>query len=325
MRLHLIIYIAILSCVLFDGCKSTTLSQEDTTEIINRFDIAVLDYPKLDSGERKDFISQYHDVITLLPSIESERDSSIIKYSSSRGVSRFTADIMTRFTMQDSIDNILNQVIINLRNTLPDTKARKVYGIVSTYNQSIILNDSILLLGLNHYLGSDYPGYEYFDRYLRLTKTPDHLPYDFTEAIIKTDYPYQPTVERPDLLSRMLYEGAVLFIINAIMPQSHDEELLGYTEADFEWLKKNERELWDELVQRRLLYSTDPLTATRLIDPAPHSSILNNEAPGRAARYIGYRIIKSYMANNSPTYLGGLLSPKFYCSFSTLLNAAYNP
>lgn len=324
MRVHLI-YILIIACVIVNGCKSHISPEEDTPEIINRFDLAVLDYPTFDSEARQKFINRYNDVIILLPSIESQSDSSLVKYSNSRGVRQFTADIVTKFTMQDSIDPILYHIIKNLQNTLPATKDRKVYGIVSTYNQSIILNDSTLLLGLNHYLGNDYPGYEYFDRYLRHTKTPAHLPYDFTEAIIKSDYPYQPTVEQPDLLSRMLYEGAVLYIIQTIMPQSHEEEVLGYTMADFEWLQKNEKEIWKELVEHRLLYSTDPMIATRLIDPAPHSSILTHDAPGRAARYIGYRIIAAYMEHNSSTSLEGLLSPKFYCSFSTLLNAAYNP
>lgn len=324
MRIH-IIYIAALFSILISGCGNDRARHDATPDVIDRFDLSIYDYPELDTDSQRDFASRYKPVIDLLPSIESGSDSSLLEYSLSAGVRRFTPDIKARFTMQDSIDYILYKVKENLTATVPGIRDRAVYGIVSTFNQSIILNDSTLLLGLNHYLGSDYPGYEYFDIYLRHNKTPQHLPYDFAEAVIKSDFKYLPSPEHPDLLSLMLYEGAVMYVIGTIMPEYSENELLGYEPWELEWLQKHEKSLWDGLVSQKLLYSTDPLVAARLISPAPRSASLNPEAPGRAARYIGYRIVKSYMKHNSDTSPAELLSPDFYNDFSTLVNAKYNP
>lgn len=322
MSIH-IIYIVMLFLILLTGCHDNNSHPHEMDELIKRFDQEIYAYPDISTDKRKFFSEKYHDVITILPYMESDNDSSILNYALSRGVRQFTPDITARFTMQDSIDDILYQFTENIQESLPAIKKRTVYGIVSTFNQSIILNDSTLLLGLNHYLGSDYPGYEYFDLYQRRNKTPEHLPYDYAEAVIKSDFGY--TSSHPDLLSRMLYEGAVLYIIDRLMPDSKENELMGYNPSDLEWLKQHEKSLWDGLVSKRLIYSTDPLVATRLISPAPHSNILNPESPGRAARYLGYKIIKSYMKQNKDTPLDSLLSPEFYNNFSTLMDSRYRP
>ena len=78
----------------------------------------------------------------------------------------------------------------------PDITPPEIYSAVITYNQSIILADTVMLLGLNHYLGCDYEGYKHLDGYRRATKTAAaRLPYDIAESIIATAYPL-PTVKR---------------------------------------------------------------------------------------------------------------------------------
>jgi len=51
-----------------------------------------------------------------------------------------------------------------------------------------------------------------------------------------------------------------------------------------------------------LLYSTDHQLGPRFLDPAPFSKFrleLDNESPGRLGRYMGWQIVRAFMARNN--------------------------
>ena len=56
--------------------------------------------------------------------------------------------------------------------------------------------------------------------------------------------------------------------------------------------------MWTFLVERKMLFSTDYMTINKLINPTPFTALFTNESPGRAAVWLGYKIIESYMKNN---------------------------
>ena len=123
----------------------------------------------------------------------------------------------------------------------------------------------------------------------------------------------------------MLYEGALLYAMLQTIPEATDREVLGYDTAQMQWAIDNEAQIWRELASRGYLYSVDPMVIDRLIVPAPSTSILTPDSPGRIGRFTGLRIVESYMADNPETDLGFLLSKKFYGDPGSLLKAAYSP
>ena len=56
--------------------------------------------------------------------------------------------------------------------------------------------------------------------------------------------------------------------------------------------------MWQYLIEKDLLFSTDQLTIRKLTGEAPFTSYFTNESPGRAAVWIGFRIVESYMVKN---------------------------
>lgn len=188
------------------------------------------------------------------------------------------------------------------------------------YPQSIARVDTVVLIALNHYLGSDFDGYSHLQAYQRLSKTPEMLPYNLAEAIIATQYPF----ERHDqtVLSRMLYEGALVDAVMRVVPKARLHMALGCTEPQLAWMEDHEKEMWSDMALRRMVYDSSPVTIDRLFQLAPSSPLLNGEAPGRAARYIGYKIVQSSQkARRLPA--PALLSPAFYANPATLLDAGY--
>ncbi len=316
-----------LIAIICAGAFLHACTKENTPEkvVIDRFDIEVAGYPELDSLQINEFISRYHEAIAFVTKGDSANvDSALKAYAGSNAVTMFGPDILQRLPSTDSIETALGYIKKNAEKILPSARWRSVTGIISTYNQSVILADNSMLIGLNHYLGSDYPAYSYFEPYQRKVKTSRHLPYDVAEALIVSSYPYNPT-ENPTLLNRLLYEGAITLAINELIHDSNPAESMGYDTTQWEWLKKNEKNMWKALIDRQLLFSINPDIAERMTRQAPSTSILHPDTPGRAGRYLGYRIVESYRKQNPEKSLEWLLSPEFYNSETALIESKYSP
>ena len=77
--------------------------------------------------------------------------------------------------------------------------------------------------------------------------------------------------------------------------------MFGYTPDQMRWCQNNIAQMWTYLVEKKMLYKTDYLTINKLIAPAPFTSFFTRESPGRAAVWLGYQIIDSYMRHNKVT------------------------
>lgn len=251
-------------------------------------------------------------------------DSSAVEaYRSSRAFQVFAPDVKRLFTQQDSIEQVLGVIDHKLRETFTGSKGLgTIYGLIIPYNTPVVTTDSTVMIGLNHYLGTDYPGYSGFDSYRLRSKTARHLPYDVTEGRIVADYPMQASGDGT-LLNGMLYWGAVTKLVSETVPDAEPEEIFNLTPEEFKWMEDNRENIWKALVEKQLLYSTNPDVAERLLYPAPKSFLINNDAPGMAARYIGYLIVSSYLKNHPEMTAAQMLSPDMYNSESTLINSGF--
>lgn len=246
-------------------------------------------------------------------------------YAGSRAVKMFMPDIRSRLHGLDSVESELGSVRRGMGEWLPDVAfPARVYGVVIPYNQSVILADTVAFVGLNHYLGADYPGYEAFDLYRRVLKEPDRIVPDLTEAIVRSAYPYEDGLDAT-VLSRMIYEGAIVNAMIKSDPQLTLSRALGWSGEQLRWAEVNERRSWQQLIASDLLFSTNPADAARLVNPAPATAVINPSAPGQLGRYIGYRIVEKWLESHHGASPKTLLKPIFYNSRDTLIESAYAP
>ncbi|MBD5193413.1 MAG: hypothetical protein HDS91_02690 [Bacteroidales bacterium] len=242
-----------------------------------------------------------------------------------RSALMFTPAVRERISGLATQESSLGEIRDRLASELPDVPfPSRIYAVEWPYNQSLALvNDSVMLIALNHYLGEDFEGYAGFEHYRRRLKTLDRLPYDVAEALIRSAYPYSDSAST--VTSRLFYEGAVAKAVEAIVPGSHDSDVLGYDDEQMEWARSNERHVWESLVGQQLLFSSSDMDMTRLFDPSPATSIIHPEAPGRLGRFIGLRMIRSLLDHESSLTLHQLLTPRFYASPEALQAAEYHP
>ena len=94
------------------------------------------------------------------------------------------------------------------------------------------------------------------------------------------------------------------------MPFHTDAQKITYSEDQLQWARLNEEPMWRHFIEEELLYSTDNKLNQRFLDPAPFSKFgleLDSESPGRLGRYIGWQIVRSFMAKNDNISLNQLL------------------
>ncbi|WP_289858689.1 hypothetical protein [uncultured Muribaculum sp.] len=314
------------------GCGRKHTGEAAGKVAIERFDVDIVGFQGLDSVSKENFKAKYGPVIDfLLPALSVSDtnninlDSLIAVYANSRGVAVFEPDVMRLLPNLDSLERSIGMAKAVSRNIFPDIVwPNRLIGIVSTYNQSMIFNDSVLLVGLNHYLGREYAGYGYFEPYQRRFKDSGQLPVRLMESVIVKNYPYRNSSE-PTALSKMLYDGAVLWGIKQALSLPDDTLLMGWTAEQKMWVDNNLEKVWHKMVENKLLFSTDPSVADRLTRVAPSASLVHPEAPGRIGSYLGLLIVSRFLDNNPKAEPRQMLDSAMYNSLSTLVKSGFAP
>lgn len=327
MRLSsLLLFIAVGASLLAAGCSRT--KPEIVPEPVADLSSLMRDYRTLPADARQDSLNAYLPEISAFIKVvsgESVADSLLVAWSASPVVTRFTATVDSVFPTLAFLERDLGFILDSARRQGLDLPRRRYAAVTYGRPEAVLFVDSVMLVALNHFLGPEFPGYSRWPVYRRAEKSPENLPYALSEAMIATRYPYQATPEEATLLSRMLYEGALAVAKFATVPEATVQGVLGYDTADFTLLTEREAELWRQIIAAGMLYDTSSMTSERFTAPSPGITVLSSPWPGRAGRFIGYRIVSSYLKQHPDTTLPQLLSPSFYNSSQTLAQAAYHP
>jgi hypothetical protein len=306
--------------IAFVGCEKT----DNSTQIINPV------YRYLSDVKRThDFVpDSLNDAVKAMMSVMGvdSIDSQILNaWSSSSAVCVFTPPVDSVYPTLIPLEHQLGVILKNAEDEGLNLPNYSYAAVVWGKHIPIVFVDDIMLIALNHYLGSTYPGYSRWPEYQRITKSPDFLPYDLAEALVASNNVFVGDTNKATVLNLMLYNGAITEAKMRLVEDADEAHALGYTDEQMQWLNVNERELWQSLVGKNLLYDVSDFTKEKLIDPTPATSILSANAPGRVGRFLGYKIVKAYLKHNPDKKLKHLLLPEFYMSKETLINAQYEP
>ena len=164
------------------------------------------------------------------------------------------------------------------------------------YRNKVKVTDSIILIGLDTYMGEDHKFYQNIHDYIKQNMVKPQIVSDLAQQ-----YAYNSIYQaRPKtFLDEMIYYGKELYYKDVIIPFKTDAEKIGYTGEDLIWAQDNEQYIWKNFVENELLYDTNPKLVVKFINPAPFSKFglqLDSESPGQLGRFIGWQIVRSYMS-----------------------------
>lgn len=310
------------------SCKNKGDGTEASPAPFVRLDKIVAQFPEMPAQRQiavvDSFAISFNDYIYLMGASTGNIPASIDSLSHTAAFAMFEPEVEKAFSSTAGLQNKLGVLDKNMREQLPSLPSYSYFGIVSPYRQQVILVDSVVFVALNHYLGSSHEAYSNMPEYQRGTKSEAYIPLDIAEAVVSVEYPYQ-SGSNPTAIQYMIYEGALLKAVSDLTGVTDMAQLLGWTPAQLSEVKSKEGEIWRKMASDNIIYSTDMTLAQRLCAPSPSAQSISPDLPGRLGRYIGYRIIESYLAANPGVTLPELLAPSFYNSPSALINSRYSP
>ncbi len=222
---------------------------------------------------------------------------------------QLSTEVASVFPSEEKFSEPLTSLFQHIKYYFPEFNVPKIYTTTSDvdYRTKVISNDSLLILELDTYLGSEHPFYEGIARYIVKHMDEEYIASDVASLYAKRRIAVPRT---RTFLDQMIYFGKELYLKELWMPETPEAIRMGYLETEMEWAHENETDIWRYFIENELLYSTDPKLSGRFILPAPFSKFnleLDNESPGMIGRYIGWQIVKAYADNNPEISLNQLL------------------
>ena len=165
------------------------------------------------------------------------------------------------------------------------------------YRNKVILTDSLLLIGLDNYLGPNHKFYDGIPEYIKEDFT---IPGIFSDVAEKYAYANIPRIEFYTFLDKIIYYGKVLYYKDFTL-DIEDRYKIGYSKVKMKWAKENEYFVWTYFIKNNILFNPDNNLESRFINDSPFSRFyleIDNESSEMIGKYIGWQIVKSYMKNN---------------------------
>ena len=165
------------------------------------------------------------------------------------------------------------------------------------YRNKVILTDSLLLIGLDNYLGPNHKFYDGIPEYIKEDFT---IPGIFSDVAEKYAYANIPRIEFYTFLDKIIYYGKVLYYKDFTL-DIEDRYKIGYSKVKMKWAKENEYFAWTYFIENNILFNPDNNLESRFINDSPFSRFyleIDNESSEMIGKYIGWQIVKSYMKNN---------------------------
>jgi hypothetical protein len=239
-------------------------------------------------------------------------------------------NLMDKNAIADDLNAISVRANRHLGLPLPDQLFFYISGIdlesPCIYFPGMTANDtSYAFVGLDNFLGAGYPGYAGIPAYQNVLLRQSQLPVAYAHALLATLS--LENFNDPTLVGQMVYHGKIALATEALTGYAITTgEVLGYGPEEWDFLEANESNIWEVLVREKLLFSTDMMVRQRLSEPAPFSKLgtaMDGDIPGRVARYIGYKLVKSYAEHHRELSLKEIIKIRYAQKF--LRDAQYKP
>ncbi len=300
--------IGLLIAIIVVGCNNSDkieneVSQIEVEVIVDRFDQK---FAKASIGNLQELKAEYPH---LFP--EQFHDSVWIARIKDTIQQELSLEVNKAFPNFENQKDELHSLFQHLKYYFPEFYAPKIITVTSDvdYKHSVIYADSLILIGLDNYLGEDHHFYKGISKYLRKNFTENQLVVNVTTEITKHIIPKN---KNRTFLSHIVFYGKELFLKDKLIPFKTDAEKIGYKNEEYEWAIANESEIWRYFIEKDLLFSTDSKLLERFVLPSPFSKFyleLDNESPGRLGQYIGWQIVRAYMNNNNVSLQEMLKTP----------------
>ncbi|MDR1407120.1 MAG: gliding motility protein GldB [Tannerella sp.] len=293
---------ALLTVCLLVGChrSDTVRGGNDTTIHIHRFDKDL--FRLISSGTPvfdAQFTTEYGAMLKVVglglfgreDTHSADFQDRLINYYAEPALYRLYEEALEKYDCIESLEAELGRGFARLHAVFPAMQIPAVYMHVSGLGQNLLVDDSLLSISIDKYMGADYPLYRLYPL-PRQRMNPENIVVDYLTAWLLSEYPFAGN-DRV-LIERMIYEGKIKYVTGLALPHVAPETMMGYTPDAYRWCKGHEKELWRLIIERKHLYTPDHVTVMKYFSDAP-STFVSDDAPGNLGAWTGWQIVSKYM------------------------------
>lgn len=174
-----------------------------------------------------------------------------------------------------------------------------------------VITSDALAIGLQLHLGKDFSLYKsemgqaLYPAYISRRFTPEYIPVNCIKNIIDDMFPDQSTGKH--LVLQMVEKGKRMYLLDQLMPYTHDTLKTGYTHNQLNGCYDNEGLIWNYFLTNGLLYNNDPAMIKNYVGESPNTPEFGEGAPGNIGLFTGWQIVKKFMENNKSLPLETLM------------------
>ncbi len=219
-------------------------------------------------------------------------------------------NVMTVYPNLDDITSEIEESLSYYKYYFPNATIPEFYSLVpgiDFMSPSVYAIEDSLFINLDMYLGQKNKYYNNSGMPLFISERCDKkfIAIDcFKKALVYKHLPKQNPVS---LLDNIVYEGKKLYFTELLFPDKPSEDIIGYKQEKFTWAENNQAEVWNYIIQKNLLFSTEEKNITNYVGEMPFTKPFSNKSPGRMGAYIGWQIIRYYVKSHPEVSLESLM------------------
>lgn len=318
----------ILFCIILISVKcnsSDSRSQPDISKITNTAPVIRLEQElyKIPAGETRSGLASLKEKY---PELMEFYIRAVMNISDTSASQTYATEVMNEFLhhpqmikLNDTIQLVfkdftkyekeLKLLMRNYQYYFPDQPVPELVTFTSQFGPKSFYYPPYLGVGLDLYLGKDYP-------YYASMGFPDFFIKRFESKYMATDAAFnivqdlkeEPLKRGAMLIDMMVYYGKLYYIASHLLPERSMKDFFYYSSDDWNWCVDNEKEIWSFFIDGEWLYAKQYINYTKFIEDAPTTMGMPQGAPDRVGRWVGYQIVKKYMEEFPKTTFEELLN-----------------
>jgi hypothetical protein len=211
------------------------------------------------------------------------------------------------FGNEQKLKEQFTEAFKNLRYYYPEIYIPRVETAISGFETDMYVSDSLIIVGLDYYLGKNArfrPNmYEYMLRqYVPENIVPSTMLLFGIDGRINEMDPSNKTA-----LADMIAYGKSFYFAKQMSPCTPDSVFVWYSSQEIKGARENQDLIWARFIEDKLLYSTSHLLKQRYLGERPKTAEIGPECPGRIGQWVGWQIVKSYMKKHPDQTLPELM------------------
>ncbi len=193
----------------------------------------------------------------------------------------------------------------------PDSLVPRIVAFNSGFNYGVTPTDSVLGIGVEWFVAHGSPveamlAPDVFPQYMKDRMRPEMLVPSAVKGWLQVHYTQD--VRGEDLLTNLIEIGKVMYLLDAVLPETNPAFTFAFTDEQLKWCEDNEFNVWKELVANEQLYSKKTEDIDRLLNDGPFTNGFPRESPGHIGEWIGYRMVKAYMNDHDELTMAKLFA-----------------